>query len=103
MRKCSVAWSPRGAPVPPTEQRWKKPSLILAIIWSGWTNAARAGAGLPTGSGVTEAGCKLLVKKRLCGPGMTRGFTTAGHILRLGAPARGAGGRWKGLGNAVLT
>lgn len=65
--------------------------------------AACAAAGLPIGSGVTEAGCKLLVKKRLCGPGMTWGFTMAGHILRLRALAHSAGGRWAGLWKAILT
>jgi hypothetical protein len=65
--------------------------------------AACAAAGLPIGSGVTEAGCKLLIKKRLCGPGMTWGFTMAGHILRLRALAHSAGGRWAGLRKAILT
>ena len=65
--------------------------------------AACAAAGLPIGSGVTEAGCKLLVKKRLCGPGMTWGFTMAGHIPRLRALAHSAGGRWTSLRNAILT
>jgi len=31
-------------------------------------------AGLPIGSGVTDAGCKLLVKRRLSGPGMPWGL-----------------------------
>ncbi len=48
-------------------------------------------AGLPIGSGVTEAGYKLLVKKRFCGPGMTGGFAMAGHILKLRALAHSAG------------
>ncbi|MDB6135078.1 MAG: hypothetical protein JWM59_3321 [Verrucomicrobiales bacterium] len=65
--------------------------------------AARAAAGLPIGSGVTEAGSKLPVKKRLCGPGMTWGFTMAGHILRLRAPAHSAGRRRAGLWKAILT
>lgn len=60
-------------------------------------------AGLPLGSGVTEAACKLLVKKRLCGPGMAWGFTMAGHILRLRALAHSAGGRWKALWKGILT
>ncbi|MES2708748.1 MAG: hypothetical protein V4726_19290 [Verrucomicrobiota bacterium] len=64
--------------------------------------AACAAAGLPIGSGVTEAGCKLLVKKRLRGPGMTWGFTMAGHILRLRALAHSAGGRWAGLWKAII-
>jgi len=59
--------------------------------------------GLPIGSGVTEAGCKLLVKKRLCGPGMTWGFTMAGHILKLRALAHSAGERWAGLWRSILT
>jgi hypothetical protein len=60
-------------------------------------------AGLPIGSGVTEAGCKLLVKKRLCGPGMTWGFKMAGHILKLRALAHSAGERWAGLWRSILT
>ena len=32
-------------------------------------------------------------KKRLCGPGMSWGFTMAGHILRLRAPAHSTGQR----------
>jgi hypothetical protein len=60
-------------------------------------------AELPIGSGVTEAGCKLLVKKRLCGPGMTWGFTMAGHILKLRALAHSAGERWAGLWRSILT
>jgi hypothetical protein len=59
--------------------------------------------GLPIGSGVTEAGCKLLVKKRLCGPGMTWGFNMAGHILKLRALAHSAGERWASLWRAILT
>lgn len=59
-------------------------------------------AGLPIGSGVTEAACKLLVKKRLCGPGMTWGFTMAGHILKLRSLAHSAGERWTGLWHSIL-
>jgi hypothetical protein len=65
--------------------------------------AAYQAAGLPIGSGVTEAGCKLLVKKRLCGPGMTWGFTMAGHILKLRALAHSAGERWAELWRTILT
>lgn len=65
--------------------------------------AAYGAEGLPIGSGVTEAGCKLLVKKRLCGPGMTWGFTMAGHILKLRALAHSAGERWAGLWRRILT
>lgn len=65
--------------------------------------AAYEAAGLPLGSGVTEAGCKLLVKKRLCGPGMSWGFTMAGHLLKLRALAHSAGGRWPGLWKEILT
>jgi hypothetical protein len=60
-------------------------------------------AGLPIGSGVTEAGCKLLVKKRMCGPGMTWGFKMAGRLLRLRALAHSAGDRWAGLWRKILT
>ncbi len=60
-------------------------------------------AGLPIGSGVTEAGCKLLVKKRLRGPGMTWGFKMAGHILKLRTLAHSAGERRAGLWRTILT
>ena len=65
--------------------------------------ATYAAAGLPLGSGVTEAGCKLLVKKRLCGPGMSWGFTMAGHILKLRALAHSTGQRWQSLWQEILT
>lgn len=65
--------------------------------------AACVAAGLPIGSGVTEAGCKLLVKKRLCGPGMTWGFKMAGHLLKLRAVAHSAGERWNALWRGILT
>ena len=65
--------------------------------------AAHEAAGLPPGSGVTEAGGKLLVKKRLCGPGMSWGFTMAGHILRLRALAHSTGPRWQSLWQEILT
>ena len=65
--------------------------------------ASYSAQGLPIGSGVTEAGCKLLVKKRLCGPGMTWGFKMAGHVLKLRALAHSAGERWAGLWRTILT
>jgi len=65
--------------------------------------ASYSAQGLPIGSGVTEAGCKLLVKKRLCGPGMTWGFKMAGHILKLRALAHSTGERWAGLWRTILT
>lgn len=65
--------------------------------------AAYEAAGLPPGSGVTEAGCKLLVKKRLCGPGMSWGFTMAGHLLRLRALAHSTGQRWQSLWKEILS
>jgi hypothetical protein len=58
---------------------------------------------LPIGSGVTEAACKLLVKKRFCGPGMKWSFTAAGRLLNLRAVARSAGERWDALWAAILT
>ena len=58
--------------------------------------------GLPIGSGVTEAGCKLLIKKRLCGPGMTWGFKAASHLLSLRAVAHSSGGRWNSLWKSIL-
>lgn len=65
--------------------------------------AAYEAAGLPLGSGVTEAGCKLLVKKRLCGPGMSWSFSMAGYLLNLRALAHSAGGRWQSLWKEILT
>jgi hypothetical protein len=65
--------------------------------------AACAAEGLPIGSGVTEAGCKLIVKKRFCGPGMTWSFRMAGHLLKLRAAAKSAGERWKDLWRQILT
>ena len=65
--------------------------------------AGYAAAGLPLGSGVTEAGCKLLVKKRLCGPRMSWGFTMAGNLLRLRALAHSTGQRWQSLWKEILT
>jgi hypothetical protein len=64
--------------------------------------AACAADGLPIGSGVTEAGCKLIVKKRFCGPGMTWSFRMAGHLLKLRAAALSAGTRWKDLWKQIL-
>jgi hypothetical protein len=62
-----------------------------------------AAEGLPIGSGVTEAGCKLIVKKRFCGPGMTWSFRMAGHLLKLRAAAQSAGERWKAVWQQVLS
>lgn len=58
---------------------------------------------LPIGSGVTEAACKLLVKKRFCGPGMKWSFTAARRLLNLRAVAQSAGERWDALWTAILT
>ena len=57
----------------------------------------------PIGSGVTEAGCKLIIKKRFCGPGMTWSFRMAHHLMRLRAHAHSAGDRWNDMWNAILT
>jgi hypothetical protein len=58
---------------------------------------------LPIGSGVTEAVCKLLVKKRFCGPGMKWSFTAAARLLNLRAIAQSAGERWDALWTEILT
>ena len=42
-------------------------------------------AGLPIGSGVTEAGCKELIKARFCRSGMRWKRETAAPILHLRA------------------
>ena len=39
--------------------------------------------GIPIGSGVTESACKLIIKHRLCGPGMRWGHRAADHVLAL--------------------
>lgn len=50
-------------------------------------------AGLPIGSGVTEAACKTLVKQRLCASGMRWKTKGAGIVLSLRALTHTAG-RW---------
>lgn len=50
-------------------------------------------AGLPIGSGVTEAACKTLVKQRLCASGMRWKTQGAGIVLSLRALTHTAG-RW---------
>jgi hypothetical protein len=50
-------------------------------------------AGLPIGSGVTEAACKTLVKQRLCASGMRWKAKGAGIVLSLRALIHTAG-RW---------
>jgi hypothetical protein len=47
--------------------------------------AAYRAAGLPIGSGVTEAGCKELIKTRFCRSGMRWQRETAAPILHLRA------------------
>ena len=47
--------------------------------------AAYAAAGLPIGSGVTEAGCKELLKARFCRSGMRWKRNTGDAILQLRA------------------
>jgi hypothetical protein len=51
-------------------------------------------AGLPIGSGVTEAACKTLVKQRLCASGMRWKSTGAGIVLSLRALTQTTG-RWE--------
>ena len=48
----------------------------------------------PIGSGVTEAGCKVIVKQRLCKSGMKWKEKGAGFILSLRALSYSTG-RWK--------
>jgi len=50
-------------------------------------------AGLPIGSGVTEAACKTLVKQRLCASGMRWKTKGAGIVLSLHALTQTTG-RW---------
>src|SRR5512135_343703 len=47
--------------------------------------AARVAAKEPIGSGVTEAACKVIVKQRLCGSGMTGTEDGAAVVLSLRA------------------
>lgn len=39
--------------------------------------------GIPIGSGVTESACKLIIKHRMCGPGMRWSHRAADHVLAL--------------------
>lgn len=61
--------------------------------------------GLPIGSGVTEAGCKLIIKQRLCGAGMKWSHASCQHLLTLRSTLH-SDGRWHSLwdkiSNAVL-
>ena len=50
--------------------------------------------GLPIGSGVTEAGCKTVVKQRMCGSGMKWQIPGAKQILDLRAMIL-TGDRWE--------
>ena len=68
--------------------------------WTYFTNhrhqmdyAGFPAAGLPIGSGVTEAACKTLVKQRLCASGMRWKHTGANIVLGLRALTHTAG-RW---------
>jgi len=68
--------------------------------WTYFTNhrhqmdyPAFVAAGLPIGSGVTEAACKTLVKQRLCASGMRWKNTGAKIVLSLRALAHTTG-RW---------
>ena len=88
---------------PATREALQKTTTYFRNNVARMDYAAYEAAGLPLGSGVTEAGCKLLVKKRLCGPGMSWGFSMAGHILKLRALAHSAGGRWQSLWKDILT
>ena len=105
----SVSPAPAALAEPPAPHLRKAPPTSATTL-RGWTTPGmpppgrgRAAAGLPLGSGVTEAGCKLLVKKRLCGPGMSWGFTMAGHLLSLRALAHSTGQRWQRLWKEIFT
>lgn len=50
--------------------------------------------GLPIGSGVTEAGCKTVVKQRMCGSGMKWQMPGAKQILSLRTMVLSKG-RWE--------
>jgi hypothetical protein len=56
--------------------------------------------GLPIGSGVTEAGCKTVVKQRMCGSGMKWQIPGAKQILSLRTMVL-SGGRWEQLWQKV--
>ncbi len=56
--------------------------------------------GLPIGSGVTEAGCKLIIKQRLCGAGMKWSHTPCQHVLTLRCILH-SDGRWHSLWNNI--
>ena len=55
--------------------------------------AALTARGIPIGSGVTEAACKVLVKQRLCGSGMRWKERGAAAVLSLRALTYTTG-RW---------
>ena len=70
----------------------KRPPEAVAKALTYLRNRARgarlnyaelAGRGLPIGSGVTEAACKVLVKQRLCGSGMKWKEPGAAAVLSL--------------------
>ena len=94
--------SPRRLP-DPAREALQKTTTCFRNNAGRMDYAAYETAGLPLGSGVTEAGCKLLVKKRFCGPGMSWGFSMAGHLLNLRALAHRAGGRWQSFWKEILT
>jgi hypothetical protein len=57
-------------------------------------------AGLPTGSGVTEAGCKELIKARFCRSGMRWKRATGDAILQL--RALGLSAQWDSFWAKVM-
>ena len=84
----------------------QRPTLSQAVrddvlsAWTYFTNHRHQmdypgfiAAGLPIGSGVTEAACKTLVKQRLCASGMRWKNTGAKIVLSLRALAHTTG-RW---------
>ena len=92
---------PRGLSEPAREALQKSATYFRNNL-ERMDYASYAAAGLPLGSGVTEAGCKPLVKKRLCGPGMSWGLSMAWHVLRLRALAHSTGQRWQSLWREIL-
>lgn len=55
---------------------------------------------IPIGSGVTESACKLIIKQRLCGPGMRWSQRACQHILTLRCLLH-SDGHWRTLWNTL--
>lgn len=55
---------------------------------------------IPIGSGVTESACKLIIKQRLCGPGMRWSHRASQHVMTLRCLLH-SDGHWRTLWNTL--